>query len=141
MARKLIYIIGGVVVVLLLVAVLLPFVIDANRFRPEIESSLNTALNRKVDIGNIRLSILSGGVAVENISISDDPSYGPIPESQIPERESGTASSDLLARHPCHRFDHRPTQCDAASLSGWGMELLHARSQPDPKQECHRGEA
>jgi len=46
MARKLIYIIGGVVVVLLLVAVLLPFVIDANRFRPEIESSLNTALNR-----------------------------------------------------------------------------------------------
>src|SRR5437016_8639809 len=75
MARKLIYIIGGVVVVLLLVAVLLPFVIDANRFRPEIESSLNTALNRKVDIGNIRLSILSGGVAVENISISDDPSF------------------------------------------------------------------
>jgi len=75
MARKLIYIIGGVVVVLLLVAVLLPFVIDANRFRPEIESSLNTALNRKVDIGNIRLSILSGGVAIENISISDDPSF------------------------------------------------------------------
>src|SRR5437899_5644312 len=75
MARKLIYIIGGVVVVLLLVAVLLPFVIDANRFRPEIESSLNTALNRKVDIGNIRLSILSGGVAVEDISISDDPSF------------------------------------------------------------------
>jgi AsmA protein len=75
MARKLIYIIGGVVVALLLAAVLLPFVIDANRFRPEIESSLNTALNRKVDIGNIRLSILSGGVAVENISISDDPSF------------------------------------------------------------------
>ena len=75
MARKVIYIIGGVVVVLLLVAVLLPFVIDANRFRPEIESSLNTTLNRKVGIGNIRLSILSGGVAVENISISDDPSF------------------------------------------------------------------
>jgi len=75
MARKVIYIIAGVVVVLLLVAVLLPFVIDANRFRPEIESSLNTTLNRKVDIGNIRLSILSGGVAVENISISDDPSF------------------------------------------------------------------
>ena len=75
MARKVIYIVAGVTVVLLLVAVLLPFVIDANRFRPEIESSLNTALNRKVDIGNIRLSILSGGVAVENISISDDPSF------------------------------------------------------------------
>jgi AsmA protein len=75
MARKVIYIVASVIVVLLLVAVLLPFVIDANRFRPEIESSLNTALNRKVDIGNIRLSILSGGVTVENISVSDDPSF------------------------------------------------------------------
>jgi AsmA protein len=75
MARKVIYIVAGVVVVLLIVAALLPFVIDANRFRPEIESSLNAALNRKVDIGNIRLSILSGGVTVENISISDDPAF------------------------------------------------------------------
>jgi AsmA protein len=75
MTRKIIYIFGGVVVLLLLLAILLPFVIDANRFRPEIESSLNSALNRKVDIGNIRLSILSGGVAVENVSISDDPSF------------------------------------------------------------------
>src|SRR4029077_6651805 len=75
MARKIIYVVAGVVVLLILVAVVLPFVIDANRFRPEIESSLNTALNRKVDIGNIRLSILSGGVTVENIAISDDPSF------------------------------------------------------------------
>src|ERR1700758_124883 len=75
MARKIIYIAGGIVVVLLLMVILLPFVIDANRFRPEIESSLNTALNRKVDIGNIRLSILSGGVTVENIAISDDPAF------------------------------------------------------------------
>ena len=79
MARKVIYIAGGIVVVLLLVVVLLPFVIDANRFRPEIESSLNTALNRKVDIGNIRLSILSGGVTVENVAISDDPAFSTSP--------------------------------------------------------------
>ena len=75
MARKIIYVVGGLVVLLLIVAAVLPFVIDANRFRPEIESSLNTALNRKVDIGNIRLSILSGGVTVENIAISDDPAF------------------------------------------------------------------
>jgi len=75
MARKIIYIVGGLIVLLLIVAALLPFVIDANRFRPEIESSLNTALNRKVDIGNIRLSILSGGVTVDNIAISDDPAF------------------------------------------------------------------
>ena len=75
MTRKIIYIVGGLIVLLLIVAALLPFVIDANRFRPEIESSLNTALNRTVDIGDIRLSILSGGVTVENIAISDDPAF------------------------------------------------------------------
>lgn len=75
MTRKILYIVGGVVVLLLLILALLPFVIDANRFRPEIESSLNSALNRKVEIGNIRLSILSGGVTVEDVSISDDPSF------------------------------------------------------------------
>ena len=66
MARKLIYIVGGFVVVLLILVLVLPLFIDANRFRPEIESSLDAALNRKVELGNIRLSILSGGVTVEN---------------------------------------------------------------------------
>jgi AsmA protein len=79
MARKVIYIVGGVVVVLLILVLMLPFVIDANRFRPEIESSLDAALNRKVEIGNIRLSILSGGVTVENITISDDPAFNKEP--------------------------------------------------------------
>ncbi len=52
---------------LLLVIILLPFVLDANQYRPRIESMLNAGLNRKVSIGNIRLSIFSGGVAIDNI--------------------------------------------------------------------------
>src|SRR5690348_10042011 len=75
MARNAIYVAGAVVVFLMFVAILLPFVINANRFSPEIESSLNSALNRTVNIGNIRLAILSGGVTVENIAISDDPAF------------------------------------------------------------------
>ena len=74
--RKWIYIGGGVVAVLLLVIVLVPLLLDANQYRPRIEAMLDSALNRKVNIGNIRLSILSGGVAVDNISITDDPAFG-----------------------------------------------------------------
>ncbi len=74
--RKWIYIGGGVVAVLLLVIVLLPMLLDANQYRPRIEALLDSALNRKVSIGNIQLSILSGGVAVDNISIADDPAFG-----------------------------------------------------------------
>ena len=39
MARKIIYIVGGLIVLLLLVAVLLPFFIDANKFKPQVESA------------------------------------------------------------------------------------------------------
>ena len=74
--RKWIYIGGGVVAVLLLIIVLVPLLLDANQYRPRIEALLDGALNRKVSIGNIRLSILSGGVAVDNISIADDPAFG-----------------------------------------------------------------
>jgi AsmA protein len=75
MSRKIIYILGGLVALVLLAIVLLPFVVDANKYRPQIETAMNTALNRKVEIGNIKLSIFSGGVSVEDIAIADDPAF------------------------------------------------------------------
>lgn len=73
--KKLIYIGGGIILLLLVAVLILPFVIDANRYRPEIEELMSKALNRKVDIGNIQLSILSGGVAVDNLTVADDPAF------------------------------------------------------------------
>lgn len=102
MTRKIVYIAGGLVVLLLIVAALLPFVIDANRFRPEIESSLNTALNRKVDIGNIRLSILSGGVTVENIAISDDPAFNNGPFLKAKSLTVNVEMLPLIFSHAIH---------------------------------------
>ena len=77
--KKLLYILGAIVVLLLLVIAILPFVIDVNRFRPDIERLMSEALNRKVTIGNIRLSLLSGGVGVDDLSISDDPAFSKNP--------------------------------------------------------------
>ena len=76
MGRKIIYVISGLIVLLLVVVVLLPFLIDANKFKPQIESAADSALGRKVAIGNIRLALFSGGVAVEDIGISEDPKFG-----------------------------------------------------------------
>jgi AsmA protein len=76
MGRKIIYIASGLIVLLLLVALLLPFIIDANKFKPQVESAAETALARKVAIGNIRLALFSGGVSVEDIAISEDPKFG-----------------------------------------------------------------
>jgi AsmA protein len=76
MTRKIIYIVSGLIALLLVVAVLLPFVIDANKFKPQIETAAQSALGRKVAIGNIRLALFSGGVSVEDIAISEDPKFG-----------------------------------------------------------------
>jgi len=61
--------------VLLIVLLALPFVIDANRFRPAIESELTKSLGRDVKIGDLKLSILSGTVTASDLSIADDPSF------------------------------------------------------------------
>jgi AsmA protein len=73
--RKTLWIIGVVIVVIILVVVCLPLFIDANQFRPTIESALGSNLNRKVQLGNISLAIFSGGASVDNLSISDDPAF------------------------------------------------------------------
>jgi AsmA protein len=75
MKKKPLIIIGVVVVVLILIVLALPMLIDVNKFKPEIETQMSTALGRKVTVGNLRLSILSGGVEVDDLAIADDPAF------------------------------------------------------------------
>jgi AsmA protein len=73
-------VIAGVLVVFLLIVVLcLPLFIDANQFKPTLETKLNAALGRKTTIGDIKLSIISGGVTVSDVSIADDPGFSKSP--------------------------------------------------------------
>jgi AsmA protein len=67
---------GIVVAAFFLVLLVLPFLIDVNSFRPKIESEATNALGRQVKLGDLSLSILSGTVGIENISIADDPAFG-----------------------------------------------------------------
>ena len=73
--KKPLIIIAVVVVLLLIVIVALPFLIDVNQFKPKLQSDLGTALGRKVEVGNIKLAIFSGGVAIDDLAISDDPAF------------------------------------------------------------------
>ena len=60
---------------LVLAVLALPFLLDANSFRPKIESELSQAIGREVKIGDLRLSIFKGTVTAENLSIADDPAF------------------------------------------------------------------
>lgn len=68
----------AVAVVLFLVFVL-PLFVNANTFRPVLESQLSHALGRKVTIGNLRFSVLAGGLRAKDISVADDPAFSSQP--------------------------------------------------------------
>jgi AsmA protein len=73
---KIVAIVAAVLVVVVLVA---PFLIPVDQFRPIIEEQASAALGRKVQLGNISLSLISGSLSAENLSIGDDPKFSSAP--------------------------------------------------------------
>ena len=96
MKKKVLVTLAIVVAVLIVLIVALPFLIDANQFKPTLESKLSSALDRKVEIGNIRLAILSGGVSVDDVSIADDPAFSRSPFLQAKQLTAGVALIPLI---------------------------------------------
>jgi len=73
---RVVLIVIGVLVVLILIV---PFLIPVNQFRPTIEEKASAALGRKVQLGDLSLSLLSGSLSAENLSIGDDPKFSSTP--------------------------------------------------------------
>src|SRR5271155_672223 len=94
--KKTLTIVGIIVAVLIVILIALPFVIDVNKFKPTIETNISDALGRKVQVGNISLALLSGGVSVDNVVISDDPSFSPSPFLQAKGVKVGVALLPLI---------------------------------------------
>ncbi|MGA2571859.1 MAG: AsmA family protein [Terracidiphilus sp.] len=73
--KRILKIAGICVAVLVVVLVAVPFFVPVNRFRPMIEDQASQALGRKVQIGDLSLSLLTGSVSAQNLSIADDPKF------------------------------------------------------------------
>ncbi|HEX4285765.1 MAG TPA: AsmA family protein [Terracidiphilus sp.] len=67
----------GVAIALpLLAAAAIRLFVDANTFRPTIESGLTAALARKVTLGDLRLSLMTGSLVAKDLAIAEDPQFG-----------------------------------------------------------------
>jgi AsmA protein len=67
--------IGIAVVAIIAILFIVPFLIPINKFKPTIESKASDALGRKVQLGNLSLSLFTGSVGIEDVSVSDDPKF------------------------------------------------------------------
>jgi len=65
--------------VLIVLAIVVPFFIPVNRFRPTIEEKASAALGRKVQVGNLGFSLFHGALTAKDLSIGDDPKFSPSP--------------------------------------------------------------
>src|ERR1700722_15510971 len=136
MARKIIYIAGGLIALLLLAVVVLPFVIDANQFKPQVESAAETALGRKLAIGNIRLALFSGGVSVENIAISEDPKFGSDSFLNAKSVTVGVEIMPLIFSRQLHvtgvTIDQPEVTLLRAPSGDWNFSTLGAKGSASP---------
>jgi AsmA protein len=89
-------VLGIIIALLIILVIVVPFFIDANTFRPKLESELTDALGRQVKVGNLSLALWSGSVAADNISIADDPQFSKAPFVQAKSLKVGVELLPLI---------------------------------------------
>lgn len=77
--KRTLRIVAIVVVVVILLLVVVPFLIPVDKFRPTIEEKASQALGRQVQFGSLSLSLISGSLSAESLSIGDDPKFSTSP--------------------------------------------------------------
>lgn len=102
---KALKIIGIIIAILIVLVIALPFFIDVNMFRPQIESELSSAMGRQVKVGNLKLSLWNGTVAADNLSISDDPAFSNKPFVQAKALDVGVDLMPLIFSKTLHVND------------------------------------
>ena len=95
----------------ILAAAAIPLFVDANTFRPMIESRLTAALSRKVTFGALRLSVMTGSLVADDLAIADDPKFGKTPFFTAKRLRIGVQMKPLI-------FNRQPR-------GGRCLELLH----------------
>ncbi|MGZ4733712.1 MAG: AsmA family protein [Terriglobales bacterium] len=134
---KALKIVGIVIAVLLLIVIALPFLINVNSFRPKLESALTEALGREVKVGNLSLSILSGSVSAEDLSIADDPAFSKDPFIRAKSLKVGVEVMPLIFSKALHVTDitlDRPEIALLRDAGGkWNFSSLGSKSESAAK--------
>ena len=139
MNRKL-KIVAIVVAVLIVIVIAIPFFIDANAFRPKLESELREVLGRQVKVGNLSLSLLSGSVGADDISIADDPAFSKTPFVQAKSLKVGVELIPLIFSKTLNVTNLTLNQPEislvkAENSDKWNFSSLGGNNQSKPATE------
>ena len=134
--KRALKIIGIVIAVLVLLVIALPFIVDVNAFRPQIESELSSSLGREVKVGNLKLSILSGSVSADNLAISDDPAFSNQPFVRAKALDVGVELMPLIFSKSLQVNELTITDPQVALLRNatgkWNFSSIGSKPAPEP---------
>ena len=119
MKRLLIFLAALVLVLVVVVAGAL-MLVDANRFRPQIQASLSEAVGRSVTLGKLHVSVFSGSLSADDIRIGDDPAFGKQAFVSAKSLEVGVRLWPLIV--------HRQLHVTSLTLDGPTVRLLQNRA-------------
>ena len=137
--KRILKIIAIVVAVLIIILIAIPFFIDANTFRPKLETELSSTLGRQVKVGNLSLSLFSGAVSADDISIADDAAFSKTPFVQAKSLSVGVEMIPLIfskTLNVTHITLNQPQIALVKSEDGekWNFSSLGNSSAPAPAQ-------
>ena len=126
----------GVLIVLLLV---IPFFIPVNQFKPTIEEKASAALGRKVQLGNLSLSLIHGALTAEDLSIGDDPKFSPSPFLTAKSLSVGVEIMPLIFSKQLNVTDITIAEPQVTLLKNpageWNYSTIGGSSPATPKNE------
>lgn len=100
--KRLLMVLAVVVVVIIAAAAGVLLLVDANHFRPQIQTALSAAMGRPVTLGKLHVSIISGSLDADNITIGDDPAFGKQPFVSAKSLALGVRLWPLVAQQRLH---------------------------------------
>jgi AsmA protein len=100
--RTLLIVLGSIVALILLALISIPLFLNADAFRTRIESALTTSLGRKVTLGKLDLSVLTGSLVATDASVADDPAFSNQPFLQASKVKIGIEILPLILSREIH---------------------------------------
>jgi AsmA protein len=95
--KKILLGIGILLALVLVLALILPFIVDLNSYQAQYRPVIEETLNRKVILKDIRLTIIPRiGVRIAGFTVMDDPAFGEQPFASLSSLDIGVKLGPLL---------------------------------------------
>jgi AsmA protein len=135
MRRKIAIGAGSVVVLLAGVLLALPYIVDVNRYRGQLQAAIQEQLRREVSLGTMELSLFPPGLRVQDAVIGEDPAFATgRPFVRIEELYVGPKLLPLLSgRFELRSVELRRPLVELVRTAGgtWNVSSLGRREQAD----------